>query len=113
MPNQLTSGDPVPETNACGGPGFNCVVSEDGRTYPLLLDGDPPELRITSGSIAGGFLLIPPDSNSNLVVEFKVTWSLSSFAETGVRLRPVLIGSASVERRPVEELEERAVDTRE
>jgi hypothetical protein len=113
VPNQLTSGDPVPETNACGGAGFNCVVSEDGRTYPLLLDGDPPELRITSGSIAGGFLLIPPDSNSNLVVELKVTWSLSSFAETGVRLRPVLIGSASVERRPVEELEERAVDTRE
>jgi hypothetical protein len=113
VPNQLTSGDPVPETNACGGPRFSCVVSEDGRTYPLLLDGDPPELRITSGSIAGGFLLIPPDSNSNLVVEFKVTWSLSSFAETGVRLRPVLIGSASVERQPVEGLEERAVDTRE
>lgn len=113
VPNQPTSDDPVPEKNACGGTGFNCVVSEDDRTYPLLLDGAPPELRIRSERIASGFLLIPPDSNSNLVIEFNAAWSLSSFVGEGVRLRPVLIGSASVERRPVERLEEGAVDTRE
>src|SRR6266851_171376 len=33
VPNQPTSEDPVPEKNACGDTGFNCVVLEDGRTY--------------------------------------------------------------------------------
>jgi hypothetical protein len=104
VPNQPTSDDPLPEKNACGGAGFNCIVSEDGRTYPLLLDGAPPELRITSERIAGGFLLIPPDSNSDLVIEFNAAWSLVSFVGEGVRLGPVLIGSASVEQPPVETL---------
>jgi hypothetical protein len=104
VPNHPSSDDPVPEKNACGGAGFNCVVSEDGRTYALLLDGAPPELRITSERIAGGFLLIPPDGNSNLVIEFNPTWSLMSAVGEGVRLRPVLIGSASVEQSPVETL---------
>jgi Domain of unknown function (DUF4382) len=112
VPNQPTSKDPVPEKNACGGTGFNCVVSEDGRTYPLLFDGAPPEFRLTSERIAGGVLLIPPDSNSDLVVDFQVSWALSSFVGEGVRLLPVLIGSVSVERRPVETLEERAAGTR-
>src|SRR5712675_789693 len=39
------------EESACGGMGFNCVVLEDGRTYPLLFEGAPPELRITSASL--------------------------------------------------------------
>src|SRR6266850_7957181 len=95
VPNQPTSEDPVPEKNVCGGMVFNCVVAEDGRTYPLLLDGAPPEFRLTSERIVGGFLFIPPDSNADLVIEFNAAWSLS-FVGEGVRLRPVLIGSASV-----------------
>jgi len=105
VPNQPTSEDPVPEKNACGDTGFNCVVLEDGRTYPLLLDGAPPEFRLTSKRIAGGVLLIPPDSNSDLVIDFNLAWALSSFVGEGVHLLPVLISSASVERRPVETLE--------
>ncbi len=104
VPNQPSSEDPVPERNACGVAGFNCVVSEDGRTYPLLFDGAAPEFRLTSEGIAGGALLISPDSNSDLVIDFHVVWALSSFAGEGVRLLPLLIGSASVERRPVEAL---------
>jgi hypothetical protein len=34
---------------------------------------------------------------SNLVIEFNAAWSLSSFVGEGVRLRPVLIVSASVD----------------
>jgi hypothetical protein len=94
VPNQPTSDDPVPQKNACGRAGFNCVVSEDGRTYPLLLDGSPGELRMKP-EITGGFLLIPPDSDSNLVIEFKVGWSLSSHTVEG--LLPVLMGKVSVE----------------
>jgi hypothetical protein len=105
VPNQPTSDEPVPEKNACGVAGFNCVISEDGRTYPLLFDGAPTELRITSERITGGVLLIPPDSNSNLFIEFNAVWSLMSFVGEGVRLFPALIGSASVERRSVETVE--------
>ena len=106
-PDQGTSGDFEPEGSVCGGRGFNCVVLEDGRTYPLLFDGASPELRIASATLAGGLLLIPPDSNSNLVIEINVDWRLSSTGGEGRRLRPVLIGSASVERLPVEGVEER------
>jgi hypothetical protein len=106
VPNHPTTDDPVPEKNACGGTGFNCVVSEDGRTYPLLLDGAAPEIRATSEKIVGGFLFIPPDSISDLVIEFNAAWSLSSFVGEGVRLHPELIVSASVERRPVERLKQ-------
>jgi hypothetical protein len=95
VPNQPTSDDPVPQKNACGSAGFNCVVSEDGRSYPLLLDGTSGELRMKP-DITGGFLLIPPDSDSNLVIEFNVSWSLSSHAGEG--LLPVLIGKVSLER---------------
>jgi hypothetical protein len=87
-------------------------VSEDGRTYPLLFDGATPEFRLTSERNAGGALLISPDSNSDLVIDFHVVWALSSFAGEGVRLLPLLIGSASVERRPIEALGEGAADTR-
>jgi len=70
-PDQRTSKDFGPEELACGGTGFNCVVLEDGRIYPLF-HGAPPVLRIKSASLAGGFLLIPPDSNSNLVIEINI-----------------------------------------
>jgi len=113
VPNEPTSDDPVPEKNACGGTGFNCVVSEDDRTYPLLLDGAPPELRITSERIVGGFLLIPPDSNSNLAIELNAAWALSSFVGEGVRLRPVLFAARRSSDNRSKKLKEGAVDTRE
>jgi hypothetical protein len=102
-PDQRTSNDFGPEESACGGTAFNCVVLEDGRAFPLLFHDALPVLRITSASLAGAFLLIPPDSNSNVVIEFSVTWTLTSKVGEGRRLLPVLSGSASVERRPAEE----------
>jgi Domain of unknown function (DUF4382) len=102
VPNQPALDDPTPEQNACGRMGFNCVVSEDDRIYPLVFDGASPKLSITSNKIAGGGLLIPPDSDSNLVIEVNAVWSLSSSAGQGVRLQPVLMGSARVERRASE-----------
>ena len=106
-PDQRTSEDFGPEELACGGTGFNCVVLEDGRIYPILFHGAPPVLRIKSASLAGGFLLIPPDSNSNLVIEINIAWALSSSVGEGGGLLPVLSGTASVEREPPERMEER------
>lgn len=102
-PDQRTSNDFGPEESACGGTAFNCVVLEDGRAFPLLFHDAQPVLRMTSSSLAGGFLLIPPDSNSNVVIEIGITWTLMSSVGEGRRLLPVLSGSASVERRPAEE----------
>jgi hypothetical protein len=104
-PNQPASDDALPEKNACGGAGFNCVVMADGRIQPLLLQGAAPEVRITSERIAGGVVFIPPDSSSTLIIEFIVSWSLSSSAGEGVGLLPGLVGTAWVKRQPVEQLE--------
>ena len=96
--NPPTSDQTLLERNACGAAGFHCVVLEDGRIQALQLDGAAPELRITSDRIAGGSLLILPDSNSNLVLEFSVFWSLSTSDHLNVHLLPVLTASASLER---------------
>ncbi len=100
-PNQPASDRVPPEKNACGRAGFNCIVLKNGQIQPLLLDGAAPELHVRSDRIAGGFLLIPPDSNSDLVIEFDVFWALSSSDSQGLRLLPALIASASLDRRPI------------
>jgi hypothetical protein len=105
VPNQPASENALPERNACGSAGFNCVVTEDGRIQPLLFQGAAPELRITSERIAGGLVLIPPDSSSTLIIDFIASWSLSSSVGEGMRLLPTLGGTAWVERQPAERLE--------
>jgi len=100
--NQQASDDTPPEKNPCGGAGLNCVVMADGRIQPLLLQGAAPELRITSEGIAGGLVFIPPDSSSNLVIEFIASWTLSSSAGEGVGLLPTLVGTARIRRQPLE-----------
>jgi hypothetical protein len=100
LANQLVSDDALPEKNACGPAAFNCVVLEDARIQPLLLEGPTPQLRIKSPSIARGFFLIPPDSNCDLTIDFSVSWSLSSSADEGIRLLPALtVSSAALDSR--------------
>jgi hypothetical protein len=106
-PDQRKSDDSGRAPDACRGMGLNCVVLDDGRTYPLLFDGGAPELRIASASLVDGSLLIPPDSNSNLVIEINIAWALSSTEGEGRRFLPVLVGRASVERPSIERVEER------
>jgi hypothetical protein len=50
---------------------------------------------------------ISPDSDSNLVIEINIAWTLSSSVGEGRGLLPVLSGTASVEREPPERMEER------
>jgi hypothetical protein len=107
VPDQPTSDNFGPGEPVCGGARFNCVVLEDGRVYPLLFYGAAPVLRITSESLPGGFLLVPPESNSNLVIDINIAWALSSSVGEGRHLLPVLSGTASVEREPSDRVEER------
>ncbi len=76
VPNHPAPGEAVPEENACGQVGFNCVVAADGRIQPLLLESGAPELRIASTRIAGGSLVVLPDVRTNLAVEFNPYASL-------------------------------------
>jgi hypothetical protein len=86
LPNQPATSEPVPENNACGSVGFNCVVTADGSVRPLALDGATPELRITSEQIAGGFFLVLPDAGTDLAIEFNTFSSLAWSAGDAVRL---------------------------
>ena len=104
VPNQLETEDQLPEKNACGSAGFNCVVMADGRIQPLLLDGSSPELRITSDRIEGASLFVPPDTNTYLIIELKPVWAWFSSADEGVRLLPALTGNAKVDRIEFDEL---------
>ncbi len=104
VPNQPMTDDRLPEENACGSAGFNCVVMADGRIQPLQLDGRSPELRIMSDRIEGASLFIPPDTDTDLVIELKLVWAWFSSADEGVRLLPALIGSAKVGRIEFDEL---------
>ncbi len=96
VPNQPMTEDRLPERNACGRVGFNCVVTADGRVEPLQLDGRSPELRIKSDRMEGASLFIPPDSNTDLIIELKLVWAWFSYPEEGTRLLPALTGSAKV-----------------
>ena len=99
--NRPAADEQLPEKNACGSAGFNCVVMADGRIQPLLLDDAAPELRITSDRIAGGFLLFPPDSSAELAIEFEPFWSLSSSAAGAIRLLPALAPRAHLTHNPL------------
>ena len=104
VPNQPMTEDPLPERNACGSVGSNCVVTADGRVQPLQLNGGSPEVHIVSDRIEGGSLFIPPDTDGNLVIELKPVWAWFSSPDKGVRLLPARTGSAKVGRVDFDEL---------
>jgi hypothetical protein len=57
---------------------------------PLMLDGDSPQLSIMSDRIAGSSLLLPPDTDADVVIELTVFLS----SDEDVRLLPVVTRSA-------------------
>ncbi len=90
IPNQPAADEPVPEVNACGDVGFNCVVRADGRIQPLVLDGVTPQFRIASEQMDGGSLFVLPDTVNAIPIEFNANLSLALPAGEAVRLVPVL-----------------------
>jgi hypothetical protein len=103
-PNQPASDRMPPEKNACGRAGFNCIVLDSGQIQPLPLNG-AAELFLGPDRIAASTLLIPPDSDSDLIIDFGVSWALSSSDGQGLRLLPALTARAALDRRPVGHLE--------
>jgi hypothetical protein len=71
---------------------------------PLLLDGGSSELRIRSDRIEGASLLIPPGTDTDLVIKLKLIWAWFSSADEGARLLSALTGGAKVGRVEFDEL---------
>ena len=88
VPNQPAGGEPVPAENACGANAFNCLVAADGAVHPLALD-DPPELRIASERIAGGFFRVLPDDSLLLAGELDTRASFALPSGDSMRLVPM------------------------
>jgi Domain of unknown function (DUF4382) len=87
-PNQPATDESVPEQNACGSVGFNCVVTTDGRIRSLVLDNSSSQFHISSGQISGGFFRVLPDTPVNLEIEFNPQSSLFFPANEAVRMVP-------------------------
>jgi hypothetical protein len=87
-PNPPATDESVPEQNACGSVGFNCVITADGGIRPLVLDGLSSQFQISSGHISGGFFRVLPDTAVNLKIEFNSQSSLFFPADQVVRLLP-------------------------
>jgi Domain of unknown function (DUF4382) len=103
VPNQPATDGRLPE-NPCGSGRFNCIVMADGHIEPLQLDGGSSHLRITSDRIEGASLLIPPDTDIDLVIELKLVWEWFSSADEGMRFLPTLAGAAKLGRMESDEL---------
>ena len=88
-PNQPAAVEPLPEENACGSVGFNCVVTSDGAIRPLAVDGVSSQFQIPSDHISGGFFRVLPETALNLDIEFNPQSTLVFSADDLVRLVPV------------------------
>jgi Domain of unknown function (DUF4382) len=86
--NQPATDESVPEENACGSMGFNCVVTSDGAIRPLVLDRLSSQFQISSDHISGGFFRVLPDTAVNLEIEFNPQSSRIFTADEAVRLVP-------------------------
>jgi hypothetical protein len=102
-PDQPVTDDRLPERNPCGSGTFNCIVMANGTIQPLQFDDNSSTLRITSGKLEGASLLFPPDTDTDLIIEWKLVWEWTSSADKDVRLLPALASSARVRRIKLDE----------
>jgi hypothetical protein len=95
VPNEPETNEPVPEENACGRAGFNCVVPADGTVRPIAW-GETPEVQIPAERIDGGFFRVLPGGDIRLAVEFDPGSSMAVPAGDAVRLFPTFSVSQQV-----------------
>lgn len=84
--NRPDTGEAVPEVNACGSVGLNCIVRADGRIQRIAFDGGSPTLRIATEQIDAGSLLVLPDAGNAITIEFHTNLSLALPVGEAVRL---------------------------
>lgn len=92
--NTPAASDATPNTNACAGHGFNCVVLEDGTIHELLLSSQANTgLKIPPGQIVGGPLTVMAGQSVDLNIDFNACVSIVAEGPKGsgkFRLKPTL-----------------------
>jgi hypothetical protein len=89
VPLHPSPDDPLPESNACGNVGWNCIVFGDRSVHPLEFDGAAAEFHITSEHATDSFFRVLPDEVIQLSIEFDPASSVFFASNAAVRLIPV------------------------
>lgn len=88
-PFDPSPGDPLPESNACGIVGWNCIVFADGSARPWQFDNTTAEFRITSEHSTDGLFRVLPGEVIQLSIEFDPSPSVFFTSKAAVRLVPI------------------------
>src|SRR6266851_5318107 len=100
LPRNPAPDDPIPESNACGDFGWNCVVFADRSARPLEFAGAPTQSGPSGFSTAAEFHIplehgaaslfrVLPDEVIHLSIEFDAASSVYFASNAAVRLVPV------------------------
>ena len=99
LPRNPSPDDPIPESNACGDVGWNCIVFADRSARPLEFAdaasvrpsgfGAAPEFHIPLEHGTGSVFRILPDEVIQLSIEFDPASSVYFASNAAVRLVPV------------------------
>ena len=81
--------DLIPESNACGNVGWNCMVFADRSVLPLEFDGAVAEFHITQERGTDSVFRVLPNELIHLSIEFGAASSVFFASNTAVRLAPV------------------------
>lgn len=87
LPRNPAPGNAIPESNACGDVGWNCIVLADRSARPLEFNGAAPEFHIPLED-ASVFRVLP-DEVIQLSIDFDATSSAYFASNAAVRLVPV------------------------
>jgi len=79
----------LPESNACGHVGWNCIVFGDHSVRPLEFDGVATEFHITPEHASDNVFRVLPDEVIHLSIEFDPVSSVFVPSNAAVRLAPV------------------------
>ncbi len=88
VPLHASPDDLIPESNACGNVGWNCVVFTDGSVRPLVFSGAAPEFHVHSEPSAESLFRVLPDAAMQLTVEFDPYLSAVFPTDRDARLAP-------------------------
>ena len=89
VPLNPTADDVIPESNACGSAGWNCILFADHSVRPLEFDGAVEEFHVTPGTGTENIFRVLPNEVIHLAIEFDSASSFFFTSNTGVRLDPV------------------------
>jgi hypothetical protein len=81
--------DLIPESNACGNVGWNCIVFADRSVRPLEFDGAVAEFHITQERGTDSVFRVLPGQVIYLSIEFGAASSVFFTSNTRVRLVPI------------------------